>query len=148
MNAGDMGERNRNTPGRSISELGLDRDEARGQDILGAAAFRGEAKPGVSDDPASGSGNLANTAGAGGVRRNPPLEEGVELGEGGIGQSGGVAGGERGHAGTSDRGAGGPLGDMRSGPAQYKSTSRGDPGRTIDEPGEDSDRGSRSTQEP
>jgi hypothetical protein len=125
MNTGEMGERNRNTPGRTVSELGLDPDEARGQDLLGASAVHGDARPGASDDAASGGGNLAGS-GEGGKRRNPPLTEGVALGEGGISQSGGVAGGDRGHAGTSDRGAGGPLGDMRSGPAQHKSTSRGD----------------------
>ena len=62
-----------------------------------------------------------------GLRRNPPLTEGVEqLGTGGLSQSGGAAGGARGHGGHSDDGAGGPMGDSRSGPGQHKSTSRGD----------------------
>ena len=126
MNSGQTGERNRNTPGRTVSELGLDPDEARGQSVLGASSFRDDAKPGVSDGAATGGGNLAGTGGKGGTRRNPPLIEDVALGDGGIAHSGGVAGGDRGHSGTSDRGAGGPLGDMRSGAAQYKSTSRGD----------------------
>jgi hypothetical protein len=126
MNSGDMGERNRNNPGRSVSELGLDRDETAGQDLLGASGIHNDARPGVSDNPAAGGGNLAGTDAASGTRRNPPLMEDVASGEGGIGQSGGLAGGARGHAGTSDRGAGGPLGDMRSGPGQHKSTSRGD----------------------
>jgi len=125
MNSGEMGERNRNTPGRTVSELGLDAEETRGQDLLGTPAVHGGARPGASDAAATGEGNLAGTR-DGGRRRNPPLIEDVATGDGGITQSGGAAGGERGHAGTSDRGAGGPLGDMRSGPAQYKSTSRGD----------------------
>jgi len=126
MNSGEMGERNRNTPGRTVSELGLDREEARGQDLLGASGIHNDARPGVSDDAATGGGNLAGTGGEGGGRKNPPLMEDVADGEGGISQSGGLAGGARGHAGTSDRGAGGPLGDMRSGPGEHKSTSRGD----------------------
>ncbi|MFN2565077.1 MAG: hypothetical protein ABR499_08735 [Gemmatimonadaceae bacterium] len=132
MNTGDMGKRNRGTPGRSVSELGLDPDEARGQSVLGAAGIGSDARPGVSDDVSGGGGNLAGTAG-GGERRNPPLVEDAGLGDGGIRQSGGAAGGDRGHAGTSDRGAGGPLGEMRSGPGQYKSTSRGDLDRGSDE---------------
>jgi hypothetical protein len=127
MNSGEMGQRNRNTPGRTVSELGLDQDTVRGQDLLGASSVHGGARPGTSDDAATGSGNLAGTAGeAGGPRRNPPLTEDVATEDGGIRQSGGPAGGARGHAGTSDRGAGGPLGEMRGGPGQYKSTSRGD----------------------
>jgi hypothetical protein len=126
MDSGKMGERNRNTPGRTAGELGLDRDETRGQDILGGSQVHGDARPGVSDAAARGSGNLAGTGGEGGARKNPPLTEDIASGEGGISQSGGAAGGARGHAGTSDRGAGGPLGDMRSGPGQHKSTSRGD----------------------
>ena len=121
MSSGDMGQRNRNTPGRSPSELGLDAEEARGHDLLGASGIHNDARPGVSDAP--GEGNLPADAG---TRRNPPLTEDVATGEGGISQSGGRAGGARGHAGTSDRGAGGPLGDMRSGPGEHKSTSRGD----------------------
>jgi hypothetical protein len=126
MSTGEMGERNRNTPGRTVSELGIDRDEARGHDLLGAASINDDARPGASDDAASGGGNLAGT-GEGGRRRNPPLMEDVAVADGGIRQSGGVAGGARGHGGTSDGGAGGPLGDERSGPAEHKSTSRGDP---------------------
>lgn len=124
MNSGAMGERNRNTPGRSPSELGLDPEEAQGHDLLGAAGIHGDARPGVSD-ASTGEGNLA-ASGDEVARRNPPLTPDVASSEGGVSQSGGRAGGDRGHAGTSDRGAGGPLGDMRSGPAQYKSTSRGD----------------------
>ena len=133
MSSGKMGERNRNTPGRSPSELGLDADEARGHDLLGAASIHGGARPGASDD-ASGEGNLAGGSEPV-TRRNPPLVRDVASEDGGVSLAGGAAGGERGHAGTSDRGAGGPLGDMRSGPAQYKSTSRGDVDHgTIDEP--------------
>jgi hypothetical protein len=127
MNTGETGRRNRNTPGRTVSELGLDDETVRAHDLLGASTIGGgDARPGVSDDAATGGGNLAGTADQGGPRRNPPLLEDVATEEGGIGQSGGRSGGARGHAGTSDRGAGGPLGEMRSGPGQYKSTSRGD----------------------
>jgi hypothetical protein len=44
-----------------------------------------------------------------------------------------VAGGARGHAGTSDDGAGGPTGEGRAGPGEYKSTSRFD----LDHPSSD-----------
>jgi hypothetical protein len=114
MDSGDMGARNRSTPGRSVSELGVDPDEARGQDLLGVSEAQGGSQSGPSDDGASVGGNLAGTRTESGARKNPPLTEDIALGEGGITQSGGAAGGARGHAGTSDRGAGGPLGDMRS----------------------------------
>jgi hypothetical protein len=86
--------------------------------------------------------NLADTGKqASDVRRNPPLVEDVAAEDGGIGQSGGAAGGERGHAGTSDRGAGGPLGEMRGGPGQYKSTSRGDLDHASDNTDQAAERG-------
>jgi len=109
--SGEAGERERSTPGRTPRELGLSGDEVRGNTI-GAGGDRFDAD--IAEEKP-------------GLRRNPPLTGGVEqLGTGGLSQSGGAAGGARGHAGHSDDGAGGPMGDSRSGPGQHKSTSRGD----------------------
>lgn len=111
--SGRTGERNRNTPGRTPGELGLDPEEVRGHDFVVNASDRAGDVSFRSDDS--------------GERRNPELTPGVEqLGEGGLTISGGSAGGARGNAGTSDRGAGGPEGESRGGPGEYKSTSRGD----------------------
>jgi hypothetical protein len=112
MYSGRMGERNRNTPGSTPRELGLDPEEMRGHDIAG--------------EPSGGGGTIDFVPDTTGNRTNPPLTEGVEgMGEGGVSASGGAAGGDRGNAGTSNRGAGGPLGESRGGPGEYKSTSRG-----------------------
>jgi len=111
----DEKQRNRSTPGRTPRELGLDPEEVRGQ------SFAGDASPGFGDTSYGAHDQ---------ERRNPPLTPDVEqLGTGGLSQSGGRAGGARGHAGTSDGGAGGPEGDSRGGPGQHRSTSRGDPDR-------------------
>jgi hypothetical protein len=111
--SGEFGERNRNTPGRTPGELGLDPDELRAHDIVGETP-----------DRVSGGSPGADLSGD---RRNPDLTPGAGgLGEGGISASGGRAGGERGNSGTSDSGAGGPEGESRSGPGEYKSTSRFD----------------------
>jgi hypothetical protein len=113
--SGAAGERERNTPGRTARELGLDPDEMRGHGVVG-------------DSPGDRTGDVAPTGmGEPADRKNPPLTEGVDgSGEGGLSMSGGRAGGERGNAGTSDSGAGGPEGESKGGPGEYKSTSRFD----------------------
>jgi hypothetical protein len=109
--SGEFGRRNRSTPGRTPGELGLDPDEVRGQSIAGPPDRFDEEQ---SNDPSV-------------ERKSPELTPGVEqLGTGGLSQSGGRAGGARGHGGESDDGAGGPEGESRGGPGEYKSTSRGD----------------------
>jgi hypothetical protein len=125
--SGAFGERNRNTPGRTPRELGLDPEEMAGHDVVG-------------DSPGGRTGDVALTGmGPAADRKNPPLTEGVDgSGEGGLSMSGGRAGGERGHGGTSDSGAGGPEGESRGGPGEYKSTSRVD----LDHGTVDRDRGS------
>jgi hypothetical protein len=113
--SGAFGERNRNTPGRTPRELGLDPAEMRGHEIGG--------------DPVENRTSDISMSGLapGEERKNPPLTEGVDgSGEGGLSMSGGRAGGARGHGGTSDAGAGGPEGESRGGPGEYKSTSRFD----------------------
>jgi hypothetical protein len=110
--SGEMGRRNRSTPGRTPSELGLDPEEVRGQSIVG--------------DPSPGFGDTSYGA-HDRERSSPELTPDAEkLGTGGLSQSGGRAGGARGHGGTSDSGAGGPEGDSRSGPGEHKSTSMED----------------------
>jgi hypothetical protein len=117
--SGEFGERNRNTPGRTPRELGLDPEEVRGHNIIGNTSDR--------------IGDVSFTGTPGGNRKNPDLTPGVEqMGEGGISMSGGRAGGARGNAGTSDSGAGGPEGESRGGPGEYKSTSRGNLDRSVD----------------
>ena len=118
--SGEFGRKNRSTPGRTPRELGLDPEEVRGQSIAGP--------PDRFDEEQSNDEHIE--------RKSPPLTPGVEqLGTGGISQSGGRAGGERGHGGESDSGAGGPLGESRGGPGEYKSTSLGDLGHgTVDDP--------------
>jgi len=109
--SGEAGRRERSTPGRTPRELGLSPDDVRANTI-GAGGDRFDA-------------DLAEEKK--GLRHNPPLTEGVEtLGTAGLSTSGGRAGGARGNAGTSDDGAGGPMGESRSGPNQRSSTSRGD----------------------
>ncbi len=124
--SGAAGERERNTPGRTPRELGLDPEEMRGHDVVG-------------DSPGGRTGDVSLTGmGRPGDRKNPELTEFVDgSGEGGLSMSGGRAGGERGNAGTSDSGAGGPEGESKGGPGQYKGTSRFDLDHgTIDEPGD------------
>ncbi|HYD54440.1 MAG TPA: hypothetical protein VEA99_17515 [Gemmatimonadaceae bacterium] len=104
---GEAGERERGTPGRQASRIVPDAAERAGHQITA----------GGDPDLDAGTG--------GGPRRNPPLREDVASGDGGLSASGGIAGGARGHGGTSDAGAGGPTGDARSGPGEHKSTSRG-----------------------
>jgi hypothetical protein len=113
MHSGEMGERNRNTPGRTPGELGLDPEEMRGHDVVGETPER-------VGDPAAGREPKVD-------RKNPGLDEAVAgMGEGGLSASGGRAGGARGNSGTSDAGAGGPEGESRGGPGEYKGTSRFD----------------------
>jgi hypothetical protein len=91
--SGEAGRRERSTPSRAPRELGLDPEEVRGQRIIG------DQDPGFGD---------TSYGARDGERRNPELTPDVEkLGTGGISTSGGRAGGARGHAGSSDEGAGG-----------------------------------------
>ncbi|MFL5577047.1 MAG: hypothetical protein ACJ79S_13865 [Gemmatimonadaceae bacterium] len=116
-------------------------EELEGLSILGGSDVREGAIPGVSDPIRDGSGGpqerpdpdaAIEGAGRGGVaRRNPPLVEDSAFEDGGVSMSGGVAGGERGHAGSSDRAN--PAEEGKSGPAEYKSTSRMDLDRSTDE---------------
>ena len=118
-------------------------DELNGLSLLGGSSLRGGALPGVSDPFRDGSGSPKERpdegikrGGAGG-RKSPELVPDAGMGDGGIDMSGGVAGGARGHAGTSDSGAGGPMGDTAGGPSEHNAASRFnyDHG-TVDEPGD------------
>jgi hypothetical protein len=112
--SGKAGERERNTPGRDWRALGVDAEAARAYELVGDTPERtGDADPTGADLPR-------------GERKNPPLVPDAGMGDGGISASGGVAGGARGNAGTSDSGAGGPEGDTKGGPAQHRGTSRFD----------------------
>ena len=82
---------------------------------------------------AGGSSNAAS-------RRNPPELDDVENSAGALSQSGGVAGGARGHAGSSDRVD--PSNESRGGPAQFRATSRADLDHPSSDAGEPDD-GSR-----
>lgn len=74
-------------------------------------------------------------------RQNPPLVEDAGMGDGGISVSGGVAGGSRGHGGTSDSGAGGPMGDTSGGrPAQFDAASSIDLGHPDTSASDDDER--------
>ena len=96
--------------------------ELNGLSLLGGNDPRDDgAINGVSDPVRDGSGGPRErpdagiqAAGAGG-RKNPPLMEDAGMGDGGITISGGAAGGARGHGGTSDGGAGDPMGDTGRG---------------------------------
>jgi hypothetical protein len=112
----------------------MSRAELNGLSLLGGSDPRDDgAINGVSDPVRDGSAGPRErpdagiqAAGAGG-RKNPPLMEDAGMGDGGISVSGGVAGGARGHGGTSDSGAGGPMGDTSGGrPAQFDAGSRMD----------------------
>ena len=66
------------------------------------------------------------------------------MGDGGISVSGGVAGGSRGHGGTSDSGAGGPMGDSSGGrAAQFDAASSIDLGHPDTSAGDDDDERAR-----
>jgi hypothetical protein len=108
----------------------LTEEELKGLTILGGSSLRDDAIAGVSDPVRDGSAapHERPTAdmGAGGPRRNPPLVPDVATEDGGISESGGVAGGDRGHGGTSEAGAGTPEGETKAGPGEYRATSRFD----------------------
>jgi hypothetical protein len=119
-------ERNAPAAGDPMSEA-----ELNGLSLLGGSDPRGDGSLGGVSDPvrdgsagprerASSDVPLAGPSG----RQNPPLMEDAGMGDGGISVSGGVAGGERGHGGTSDSGAGGPLGDTAGGPGEFNAGSR------------------------
>ena len=105
-------------------------DELSGQDLLGHSSVRGGAIAGVSDtNPQRQADALSyGAAGAGdrtAVRRNPPELEEVDQ-AGGLSASGGVAGGARGHGGTSVSGAGAPVRRPGQDPPSSESSSRFD----------------------
>ena len=118
----------------------ITRDELNGLGLLGGSSLRGGALPGVSNPHYDGSGapmerpdGAIRLGGAGG-RRSPEFVPDAGMGDGGIDMSGGVAGGARGHGGTSSSGAGGPMGDTAGGPAEHDAGSRFDLGHgTLDE---------------
>jgi len=109
-------------------------DELRGLSLLGGSSVRDGALPGVSDPMRDGTGGPherpSDAVGAGPRRQNPPLVEDAGMGDGGISMSGGVAGGERGHAGASGRAN--PAEEGKAGPGQHKASSRLD----LDHPNE------------
>jgi hypothetical protein len=105
----------------------MDAEVLQGHDLLGRESVRDGALPGVSG---LNDGEVSSFVGQ---RNNPPLVEDAGVGDGSVTMSGGAAGGERGHAGTSRSGAGGPLGET-VGPGEYKATSRFDYDReTVDD---------------
>jgi len=116
-------------------------DELNGLSILGGSSVRGGALPGVSDPVRDGwagprerpDPDAAVTGGGPGGRKSPEQLDGAGFGDGGISASGGRAGGARGHAGTSDAGAGSPTGETAGGPGEYRASSRMD----LDHPSSD-----------
>jgi hypothetical protein len=74
----------------------LSADELDGLGLVGGSSLRDDALPGVSDPIRDGSGAPKErpTGEIGGGRRNPPLVADAETGDGGLGASGGAAGGE------------------------------------------------------
>jgi hypothetical protein len=97
--------------------------------LLGGSSLRDGALGGPSDAVRDGGAapheRADDSLRAGGTRKNPPLTEGAGTGDGGLTASGGAAGGDpRGNTGLSD--AMKPGDESRGGPAQYRSTSRGD----------------------
>jgi hypothetical protein len=129
-------ERNAPAAGDPATKAELD-----GLSLLGGSDPRGDgAINGVSEPVRDGSGGPRERPGeeiraaGGGGRQNPPLMEDAGMGDGGISVSGGVAGGSRGHGGSSDAGAGGPMGDTSGGrPASFDAASRFD----LDAPSSD-----------
>jgi len=120
-------------------------DELNGLSLLGGSSLRGGALPGVSDPFRDGSGSPKERPDEGirqggtGGRKSPELVADAGMGDGGIDMSGGVAGGARGHGGTSSAGAGGPMGDTAGGPAEHDAASRLD----LDHPSDDDEPGVR-----
>lgn len=98
-------------------------EERQGMNILGRSSVRDDAIGGVaSRDPQAGTGDVLDTSHP---RENPPVvRRPGEVGEGGISMSGGQAGGARGNSGKSHGQS--PSDESRGGPAEYRSTSRGD----------------------
>ncbi len=111
-------------------------DEKRGLNLLGGNSLRDGALHGVSDpvrDGGSGAPHESprNELRADGPRRSPEEVPDAGLGDGGLSQSGGRAGGARGHGGASDDVS--PAEESRGGPGQHRSTSRTD----LDHPSSD-----------
>lgn len=105
-------------------------EELKGMDLLGRSSVRDGAIAGVGEPSAESGIDRPSGPESAGPRVNPPLSDARDTGS-----TGGVAGGARGNAGTSDRGAGTPEGYERSGPGEQKSTSRFDLDHgTLDEP--------------
>ena len=110
--------------------------EREGMDLLGRSSVRDDAIAGASDASARSDqrAEATGSAGAGkGPRRNPPENPSAGMGEGGIDQSGGIAGGARGHGGRSDAMQSLDGGDQ---PGELKGTSRQDYDHgSVDRPG-------------
>src|SRR5215208_3358565 len=110
-------------------------DEKQGLSVLGGNSIRGGALHGVSDPVRDGSEgpheSPRDELRADGPRRSPEEVSDAGGGDGGLSQSGGRAGGARGHGGASRDVS--PAEESRGGPAQFKSTSRMD----LDHPGSD-----------
>ena len=122
--------------------------EREGMDLLGRSSVRDGAIDGVSDPSARSDQRAEGTSTSSrGPRLNPPENPTAGMGDGGLGTSGGVSGGARGHGGRSDA-----MDDSLSAggrPSERESTSRTDPDHgTVDRPGgggftSDEDRGGR-----
>ena len=112
--------------------------ELDGLSLLGGSDIRDGAIGGVSDPIRDGSGGPRERpdedivlGGEGGAqRRNPPLLADAATEDGGLSASGGVAGGARGHGGSSGRAN--PARESDAGPGEHRSTSRMD----LDHPDE------------
>jgi hypothetical protein len=111
--------------------------ELDGLSLLGGSDIRDGAIGGVSDPIRDGSGGPRERpdegiapGGKGTQRRNPPLVADSATADGGLSASGGVAGGARGHGGSSDRAN--PARESDAGPGEHRSTSRID----LDRPDE------------
>ena len=77
--------------------------EREGMDLLGRSSVRDGAIAGVSDASARSDQGTEDASTSGrGPRLNPPENPTAGMGDGGLGTSGGVAGGARGHGGRSD----------------------------------------------
>lgn len=122
--------------------------EREGMDLLGRSSVRDGAIDGVSDPSARSDQRAEGTSTSSrGPRLNPPENPTAGMGDGGLGTSGGVSGGARGHGGRSDA-----MDDSLSAggrPSEREGTSRTDPDHgSVDRPGgggftSDEERGGR-----
>ena len=125
-------ERQRNEDGRHAeprqTTAGTEREatevEREGMDLLGRSSVRDGAIDAVSEPSARADQRTEgmDIPGSGsGPRRNPPENPTAGMGDGGLSMSGGVAGGARGHGGSSDAMESLDAGDQ---PGEFKGTSR------------------------